>query len=261
MNGVTCPVFGFTITIRELLLNPVVRRDWFESVAKSRPPSKPLSNAMSIAGPCAWRPPPPAVGLARVRSSCPLLLNTRMSGVNGLVGENSPPTTELVSSLHRLGRPCPDSSTYTSKRSSLPRNAIPVGKFRPVAKTDTSKPTGTTTSWPLSGLNDTVLFVQIGFATVVAAAKGGSVRNSASANTKLIARGLLDRIGHPSSPLDPEIGLRLGTTPAALPMGRHRDAKSWWQIPLARDETRSLSRWLYTPRGLACQWRVRLAPL
>src|SRR5216683_5274997 len=202
MNGVTCPVFGFTITIRELLLNPVVRRDWFESVAKSRPPSKPLSNAMSTAGPCAWKPPPPAVGLARVRISCPLSPNTRMSGVNGLVGENSPPTTELVSSLHRLGRPCPDSSTYTSKRSELPRNAIPVGKFRPVAKTDTWKPGGTTTSWPSSGLNDTVLFVQIGFATVAGPAKACGVRNSATANTKLMAREVLDRMGHPSSPLE-----------------------------------------------------------
>src|SRR5229473_8112644 len=201
MNGVTCPVSGFTITIRELLLNPVVRRDWFESVAKSRPPSKPLSNAMSTAGPCAWRPPPRAVGLARVRIGCPLLLNTRMSGVNGLVGENSPPTTELVSSLHRLGRPCPDSSTYTSKRSELPRNAIPVGKFRPVAKTDTLKPGRTTMSWPLPGLNDTVLFVQIGFTTVAAATKAGGIKNSANANTKLRTRGLLDRIG--SQPLSP----------------------------------------------------------
>src|SRR3989441_521983 len=40
MNGVTCPVSGLTITMRELLLLPLVRRLWLESDANSRPPWK-----------------------------------------------------------------------------------------------------------------------------------------------------------------------------------------------------------------------------
>src|SRR5207247_10504968 len=55
MNGVTRPVSGLTVTMRELLLLPLVRRLWLESDANSRPPWKPLSNAMSIAGPCGWK--------------------------------------------------------------------------------------------------------------------------------------------------------------------------------------------------------------
>ena len=51
--------------------------------------------------------------------------------MKGFVGENWPPTTALVSSLHRLGRPCPDSSTYTWKLFLLPVKAMPTGKFRP----------------------------------------------------------------------------------------------------------------------------------
>src|SRR6202022_2688945 len=165
--------------------------------------------------------------------SCPLLLNTRMSGVNGLVGENSPPTTELVSSLHRLGRPCPDSSTNTSKRSGLPRNAIPVGKFRPFANTDTVKPSGTTMSCPLPGLNDAVLFVQIGFATVSAAAKPGSIRNRASANTKPMVRAQTDRIGRYASfsIVVPPPGPRAPSAPRAGP----------WRCAYGNPKMRSLS--------------------
>ena len=73
-----------------------------------------------------------------------------MSGVKGLVGENWPPTTGLVSSLHLLGRPCPDSSTYTWKLFLLPVKAMPTGKFRPLAKTETLKPGGTTMSSPVT---------------------------------------------------------------------------------------------------------------
>jgi len=65
MNGVTCPVIGFTVTIRELLFCPPPWVDWLESVAKSRPPEKPLTNAMSIAGPAGWNPPPLGVGLPK----------------------------------------------------------------------------------------------------------------------------------------------------------------------------------------------------
>src|SRR5436305_752237 len=108
MKGVTCPVIGFTMTIRELLFCPLwAWVAWFESVAKSRPPSKPRTNAMSIAGPSGWKPPPMEVGLPKgPRISFPFLLYTRMSGVNGLFVANSPPGCS-VSSLHILGRPCP----------------------------------------------------------------------------------------------------------------------------------------------------------
>src|SRR5712691_6288039 len=204
MNGVTCPVSGLTVTMRELLFWALVagaRMAWFESVAKSRPPLKPFSNAMSIAGPCGWRPPPLAVGLARgPRISCPLSLNTRMSGVKGLVAENSPPTTELVSSLHRLGRPCPDSSTNTSKRCLLPRNATAVGKFRPLLKTETAKPGGTMISSPLPGLKKTSSPAQSGFPRVWAVASVGKVSTSANktATGNQLNRSNLLRMSTPS---------------------------------------------------------------
>src|SRR6266508_914344 len=188
MNGVTCPVWGLTVTMRELLFWAlgsvgVERLAWFESVANSRPPAKPFSTAMSIAGPCAWRPTPGAVGLASgPRSRFPLWSNTRMSGVKGLAAENSPPTTGLVSSLHRLGRPCPDSSTNTSKRSLLPRNATAVGKFRLLLKTETVKPGGTTIFSPLPGLKKTSSPGQSGFPRVWAVASVGRV--SARANKR-----------------------------------------------------------------------------
>src|SRR5207249_1750208 len=86
-----------------------------------------------------------------------------MSGVKGLVGENWPPTVELVSSLQRLGRPCPDSRTNTSNRCELPRNATAVGKFRPLLNTETWKPGGTTMSSPLPGLKKTSSPGQRGF--------------------------------------------------------------------------------------------------
>src|ERR1700746_3352704 len=65
-----------------------------------------------------------------------------MSGVNGLLAENSPPG-HAVSSLQTLGRPCPDSRTNTWKLFALPRNAIPVGAFSPDANTDAVKPAAT----------------------------------------------------------------------------------------------------------------------
>src|SRR5712691_3377716 len=208
MNGVTCPVWGSTVTMRELLLKPTVRRDWFESVAKSRPPSKPFSNAMSIAGPCAWRPPMTPlsffVGLARgPRIRFPLWSNTRMSGVKGLVADNSPPTTELVSSLHRLGRPCPDSSTNTSNRPLSPRNATAVGKLRPLAKTETAKPEGTTIFSPLPGLKKTSSPAQIGFPRVWAVASVGRVSTSANktATGNQLNRSNLLRMSTPFSAL------------------------------------------------------------
>ena len=154
---------------------------WFESVAKSRPPPKPFSNAMSIAGPCGWRPTPLLVGLARGPRICfPLSSNTRMSGVKGLVADNSPPTTTLVSSLHLLGRPCPDSSTNTSNRRESPRNATAVGKLRSLANTETSKPLGTTIFSPLPGLKKTSSWGQIGFPRVWAVASVGGVTTSAN---------------------------------------------------------------------------------
>src|SRR3989475_11669985 len=210
MNGVTCPVTGLTVTMRELLFcNPTARMAWFESVAKSRPPSKPFSNAMSIAGPCAWRPPVwtpllSGVGLARgPRIKRPLSTKTRMSGVKGLVAENAPPTTELVSSLHRLGRPCPDSSTNTSKRCLLPRNATAVGKFRPLLKTETAKPKGTTIFSPLPGLKKTSSPAQIGFPRVWAVASVGRVSTSANktATGNQLNRSNLLRMSTPFSAL------------------------------------------------------------
>src|SRR5215510_5230528 len=161
---------------------------WFESVAKSRPPWKPFSNAMSIAGPWGKSPPPLEVGLARgPRSFTPFSLKTRMSGVKGLVAENVPPTVALVSSLHLLGKPCPDSRTNTSNRCLLPRNATAVGKFRPLLKTEIVKPSGTTMSSPLPGLNLTSSPGHKGFAAVPAAATSvgwvsSSVRATATNN-------------------------------------------------------------------------------
>jgi len=63
---VTCPVIGFTVMIRELLFGgapPWV--DWLESVAKNRPPERPLTNPMSIAGPAGWNPTAAGGGLAQ----------------------------------------------------------------------------------------------------------------------------------------------------------------------------------------------------
>src|SRR6266851_5652877 len=104
-----------------------------------------------------------------------------MSGVNGLFEAKSPVPNDPCS-LHRLGRPCPDSRTNTSKRFASPRNAIPVGIFRPEAKTDTLNPAGTIMSWPWSGLNNTFSPEQSGFVTVAAVATVGRAKNGANAN-------------------------------------------------------------------------------
>src|SRR5262249_18418411 len=95
----------------------------------------------------------PELGLASgPRIWVPFLSNTRISGVNGLVGEVTPPTRGLSSLLQMLGKPCPDSSTKTSKLPLLPRKATAVGKLRFLAKTDPRYPDGTTMSSPLPGL-------------------------------------------------------------------------------------------------------------
>jgi hypothetical protein len=70
MNGVTFPVMMSTMTMRELLFCPPPCVAWLESVAKSRPPWNPFSNAMSTAGPAVWRPTPGALGFAKGLPSC-----------------------------------------------------------------------------------------------------------------------------------------------------------------------------------------------
>src|SRR5215469_4832934 len=179
MNGVTAPVIRFTVTIRELLFCPPPWVDWLESVAKSRPPERPLTKAMSIAGPAGWNPPPPDVGLPNgPRISVPLRLKTKISGVKGLVELKVPPTMGLSCSLHRLPpKPCPDSRTNTWKFCESPRNAIPVGKFRPEANTDAVKPGGRTIDGDSVGLKLAVLSVQIGFATTLLAATAVNDKN------------------------------------------------------------------------------------
>ncbi len=185
---------GSTITMRELLFCPGPWMDWFESVAKSRPPWRPCSKAMSIAGPAGWKPPPAAVGLPRgPRSSSPFWSNTRMSGVKGLFFANVPPG-KLPCSLHWLGNPCPDSSTNTWKLLALPRKAIPVGPFRPDLNTDTVKPFGTTMSCPLLGLKCTISVGQSGLVTSALTGEGYSGTTStiatrkASADTRIAVR-------------------------------------------------------------------------
>ena len=108
--------------------------------------------------------------------------------------ESKAPDPKLDCSLHTLGKPCPDSSTKTSNPFPCRRKAIPVGKFRPLAKTETLNPEGSTMSLPVSGLNSAVLFGQSGLATVAATAKAGSVRNSALAKVKLSACWLANRM-------------------------------------------------------------------
>src|SRR5258708_16451005 len=96
INGVTCPVSGFTVAMRELLFcAPTARMAWFESVAKSRPPLEPFSNAMSIAGPCAWRPPlwrpPLPVGLERTTDQASALVEDQDVGREGVGGRELAP--------------------------------------------------------------------------------------------------------------------------------------------------------------------------
>src|SRR5258708_27099002 len=106
-----------------------------------------------------------------------------MAGVNGFAGSNFPEPNESCS-LHRLGSPCPDSSTKTSNSLDSPfkRKAIPVGKFSPEAKTETLNPCGTTMSSPLPVLNETDSRGQRGFATVPASAAAGNVEARMPAN-------------------------------------------------------------------------------
>src|SRR3989449_11701168 len=141
MNGETLPVSGLTVTMRELLLLPVVRRLWLESEANRRPPLNPFSNAMSIAGPCGWKTSlPPVTLVASVgfpsgpAIRVPVWLNTRMSGVEGFEVPGECGSWNFSSSLQILGRPCPDSSTKTSNFFALPRKAAAVGAFSPVTK-------------------------------------------------------------------------------------------------------------------------------
>src|SRR5205823_444358 len=122
------------------------------------------------------------VWLASVRSNFPLESNTSMSGVKGFAGSNSP-LPKFDCSLHLLGNPCPDSSTYTSKFCLLPRNAIPVGKLRPALKTETVKPGGTTMSLPEFGSNSAVLDGHSGLETVAADESAGIAKAGASINT------------------------------------------------------------------------------
>src|SRR5690349_9129786 len=105
-----------------------------------------------------------------------------MSGVKGFLGSKLP-DPNFEPSLHALGRPWPDSSTYTSNFLASPRNAMPVGKLRPCAKTETVKPCGRMMSSPLPGLNLAVSCGQIGFVTVVTwalAGEPGQARHSAT---------------------------------------------------------------------------------
>ena len=186
MNGATAPVIGFTVLIRELLLFPLwVWVDWLESVAKSSPPEVPLTKAMSIAGPYGWNPPPVEVGLpSGPRIFVPVWLNTRMSGVNGLLMSNTPPG-HSVSSLQTLGMPCPDSRTNTWKLLDLPRKAMPVGIFRPATNTEAVNPGGITIPGGNVGLKFAVLFMHCGevdgFATTLLAAAGKD-KNGATAS-------------------------------------------------------------------------------
>ena len=169
MNGLTAPEFGSTTTMRELLFCPPPWVAWFESVANSRPPWKPCSKAMSTAGPAGWNPPPLLVGFP---SGPPIFLpfwsKTTISGVNGFAASKTPPGHEPCS-LQSLGKPCPDSSTYTLNRFVLPRNAMPVGIFKPLAKTEIVKPGGTLMFCPLPGSKKAVSDLQSGFATTLAA--------------------------------------------------------------------------------------------
>src|SRR5262244_862208 len=103
MNGVTAPVIGFTVTIRELLFCPPPWVDWLESVAKSRPPERPLTKAMSIAGPAGWNPPPLGVGLPKgPRISVPIRLNTRMSGVKGYASDTAELGRRVADDVHQI---------------------------------------------------------------------------------------------------------------------------------------------------------------
>src|SRR5262249_41240295 len=132
---------------------------------------------------------PVEVGLPRgPRINLPFRLNTKMSGVNGLLAENSPPG-HAVSSLQTLGRPCPDSRTNTWKLFALPRKAIPVGALRLAANTDAVNPGGRLIDGGKFGLKNAVLFIQSGavdgFDTVCAKAAPGSANKGVAAKAML----------------------------------------------------------------------------
>src|SRR5215471_18066731 len=144
---------------------------------------------MSIAGPAGWNPPPLDVGLPKgPRISIPFLLKTKMSDVKGLVELKVPPTMGLSCSLHRLPpKPCPDSRTNTWKFCESPRNAIPVGKFRPETNTDAVNPGGRSMVGGNVGLKFAVLSVQIGFATMLLAATAVNGKNGVTAKAAVKA--------------------------------------------------------------------------
>src|SRR5690348_5357437 len=87
-------------------------------------------------------------------------------------------TGHAISSLHTLGRPWPDSSTYTWKLVALPRKAIPVGMLRPEAKTEAVNPCGRLMDGGRLVLKNAVLFIQFGavdgFDTVCASVTVGT---------------------------------------------------------------------------------------
>ena len=127
-----------------------------------------------MAGPSFWKlllPGPLNLpsGPATLR---PFSSKTTRSGVKGLVDEVGPPTVALllllqsVASLKPEGSPLPDSMTKTLKRLPLPWNAMPVGKFRSLAKTETLNPSGTAMSWPEPGSKKTVSVGQLGLLRV-----------------------------------------------------------------------------------------------
>src|SRR5215470_11973523 len=108
-----------------------------------------------------------------------------MSGVNGLLAENSPPG-HAVSSLQTLGRPCPDSRTNTWKLLALPRKAIPVGALRPATNTDAVNPGGRLIDGGKVGLKKAVFFIQSGavegLATICASVTVGNARSGKTAD-------------------------------------------------------------------------------
>src|ERR1700747_1326065 len=108
-----------------------------------------------------------------------------MSGGTGLLVPNSPPG-QAVSSLHLLGKPCPDSRTNTWKLLALPRKAIPVGALRPVANIDAVNPAGRLIDGGKVGLKKAALFIQSGavegLATICAWATIGSARSGKTAD-------------------------------------------------------------------------------
>src|SRR5262245_57441354 len=150
---------------------------------------------MSIAGPAGWKPTPGAEGLPKgPRISFPFLLNTRMSGVKGLFEAKSPPGIDPCSLQRLPPNPCPDSRTNTRKFCESPRNAIPVGKFRPETNTEAVNPEGRTIDGGRVGLKFAVLSVQIGFATMLLAATADNDKNGVTPKAAVKASDRFTRI-------------------------------------------------------------------